>query len=322
MNYLKSLFLIVFFTGGIYGWNESTHQMIVRAAAKNPYMPHDLRILLRKNLFALELGSIDPDNKDPEDIRSHDVEVAVDVIPEIYDKILMARMDDRQLARQLGRISHYISDINNPMHTEQDEAEQDFEIQAHSRYEDQAEAIKITGTSLKKPLYIKDMRIYIEEVGDKSNEYFDTLIEIYIHPGNHMAKVKNITTKFIINAAQDTSNIFYTIWEDIKKEKINLSKNSDYIKLAGRYEKNNLLEDAEKTLKSALNKSTSSLEIQFELAKFFHRNIPKNKSYRQKALNEYKKLFDTKYNDAARKSSLQILRGENEKKQNAAPKKF
>jgi len=209
----------------VFGWNAPTHRMIARIAARNQNLPRDLKAFLEDNMHNLELGSVKPDIEDSDDIRAHDVGVAVDRVREIYDEIIKGgdKIASSELALQLGRIAHYIGDIRNPLHTDQDPAENDPDIQAHARYETQAEDILIKSEWLKKPAHIDDIEGYIENIGDESNKYFDWVLEIYEKPGIHTSKIRARTTTFLTNAAQDVSNFYYTIWTDMKKNGVGVA---------------------------------------------------------------------------------------------------
>jgi len=220
------MFLVFASHGCLLSWNAPTHRMIAAVAAQNANLPRDLRVFLKENIDYLRLGSVKPDIEDGDDIRAHDVGVAIDRVKEIYGEIMdKKKISSSELTLQLGRIAHYIGDIRNPLHTDQDPAENDPDIQAHSRYETDAEDILIKPEWLKKNRYIDDIEGYIENIGNESNEYFDWVLEIYESPGIHTGKIRARTTTFLVNAAQDVSNFYYTIWVDMKKKGINIIGN-------------------------------------------------------------------------------------------------
>ncbi|PMQ00918.1 MAG: hypothetical protein CBR30_08755 [Dictyoglomus sp. NZ13-RE01] len=210
-RYILLFLFLLLFLSPILGWSGKTHQRIVEKALDS--LPRDFknRIIPYKNEI-LE-GSIAPDRV-YRDFQNHIYEVetgkgkGLDKVREKYFYIIELIREKRPwrlVAFELGVFSHYIADLNQPLHTSSSSQEKGF----HSKYEKDAE--QIVPNRADRLIYISQPTRYIyRSVLDAHNYYKD--IETAYLKGNGFVKVSKLTQKQIDKATLDVASYWYSIW--------------------------------------------------------------------------------------------------------------
>jgi len=202
------LVLILFFNP-IFGWSTKTHQKIAKEALYS--LPKEYQRKLSPYLDELLEGSVAPD-RIYKDFNNHVFHVHVDKgkgpekVREKYLEIISLVQEGkpwRLIAFQLGVLSHYIADLNNPLHTDSSKREDEF----HSKYEKDADVIN---PKIKSELiYIKYPASYILDSIFNANRFYKDIEKAYLS-GDKFRDVSKITQEQIDKAALDTASYFYS----------------------------------------------------------------------------------------------------------------
>jgi len=318
----------------LYCWIHNTHREIVSAVARNRYLPEKFGDFLIQNEFKLQEGSIYPDIYDGPEIRAHDSGVCQYMTLKIIDELLTPETKvDEKFFLDLGRISHYIADGNQPLHCDQRQYEDTF----HQRYEDNAADLHIKYIP-RRPNYISDISAMFTADAKYGYDHYSEIADAYIGvTGNQIKKVEKLTKNQIINAYNETVDVWYTIW----REKIFLMLKTrqktpaDYLTLSNELMKDDLLDRAvdnlnygmkvfpnevklysrladiwNKTgepkkeagiLKKCVKTNPQSIDIRRRLALIYEKLDKKND-----AVKEWEKLMGSKY-DAEAKKKVELL---------------
>lgn len=305
----------------LFGWVHDTHREIVSQAARNRYLPTKFRDFLIQNESKLREGSIYPDIYDNEELHAHNSEICLDQVLKLKDELLKPeRKVDAKFFLDLGRISHYISDANQPLHCDQSEDEETF----HQRYEDNAATLNIKYVQ-RKPNYISDITVLFNADAKYGWNHYSDIADVYINkPGNQIKQVEKLTKNQIINACTETVDIWYTIW----REKIflmlkgRLKTPADYLVLSNEYMKDNLIDRAVDNLNYGIKVFPEGVKLYSRLADIFQKiNEPKKATDIRRRLafiyeklgknndasKEWGKLKGTKY-DAEAKNKIKKLK--------------
>jgi len=180
-------------------WAGETHVWIATKAVA--YLPRDWRDL-GFNLYPSDLadGATVPDNRGFWDYNSwyhwyhpsQDRGKAPDGVLRWYNYLLgnLTVREWKIAVFNAGVMSHYISDVANPMHTDEKSQETDT---VHSNYEGDVNAhlsqMAITVAQLDSP---SDVKQYIINIAWTSNQYYDALVITYASSGWHL-QVAQIT---------------------------------------------------------------------------------------------------------------------------------
>ncbi|MCS7202714.1 MAG: zinc dependent phospholipase C family protein [Dictyoglomus sp.] len=210
-KFLLFLFIIILFSSPIWSWSGKTHQRIAENALK--YMPKEFqrRIMPYKNEI-LE-GSIAPDRV-YRDFQNHIYDFerrkggGIEKVREKYYHVISLIRDKkpwRLIAYELGILSHYIADLNQPLHTSSSYEEKEF----HSKFEKDAEQIvprRIKGLNfISKPAY------YIFSSARSAHLYYYDIEKAYTNNKGWKA-VSSLTQKQIDKSVEDVANYWYSIW--------------------------------------------------------------------------------------------------------------
>ncbi|MBI5573297.1 MAG: zinc dependent phospholipase C family protein [Elusimicrobia bacterium] len=262
-------------TNCLYGWIHNTHREIASQAARNRYLPTKFRDFLIQNESKLREGSIYPDIYDDSENRAHNSEICLDLVLKIKEELLKPeRKTDKKFFLDLGRISHYIADANQPLHCDQRQFEETF----HQRYEDNAADLALKYVP-RKPNYISDIPTMMASDAKYGWEHYSDIADAYIgNPGNQVRQVEKLTKNQIINAYNETVDIWYTIW----REKIFLMLKMrqkipvDYLTLSEEYMKDNLIDRAVDNLNYGIKVFPNEVKLYSRLADIFQKvNEPK-----------------------------------------------
>lgn len=264
-----------FIVNCLHGWIHNTHREIASQAARNRYLPMKFRDFLIQNESKLREGSIYPDIYDDSENRAHNSEICLDLVLKIKEELLKPeRKTDEKFFLDLGKISHYISDANQPLHCDQRQYEDTF----HQRYEDNAADLDVKYVP-RKPNYISDISTMFAADAKYGWEHYSDIADAYIdNPGNQIKRVEKLTRNSIINAYNETVDVWYTIW----REKIYLMLKTrqktpaDYLILSDEYMKDNLLDRAIDNLNYGIKVFPKEVKLYSRLADIFQKvNEPK-----------------------------------------------
>ncbi len=208
---LLFLIIITLFSSPIWSWSGKTHQRIVENALN--YMPREFqkRIIPYKNEI-LE-GSVAPDRV-YRDFQNHVYDFGTrkgggieKVRGKYYQIISLIREKKpwRLIAFELGVLSHYIADLNQPLHTSSDYEEKQF----HSKYEKDAE--QIVPKKIKNLNFISKPAYYIFNSAKIAHSYYYDIKRAYNNK-NGWRSIYNLTQKQIDKSVEDVANYWYSIW--------------------------------------------------------------------------------------------------------------
>lgn len=222
------LFLLVLFLNPIFGWSAKTHQKIVKEALYS--LPKEYQRKLIPYMEEMLNGSVAPDRvyrdfdnhvfhvhgnkgKGPEKIRQKYLEIV---------NLIQEKRPWRLIAFELGVLSHYIADLNQPLHTDTSKKEDLF----HSKYEKDAEVINPKLSN--KLIFINYPMSYIIESVLKANSYYKIIEKAYLSESG-FSNVSKITQDQINKATYDVACYFYSALERGSKGTSILDLINDFI---------------------------------------------------------------------------------------------
>ena len=144
--FIASLALIFVFSNLLFGWSFHTHRKIASDALNRMPIFFQKRFLPLKDIILK--GATDPDTllKDFQNhiFNFHSKRKEQDSVAFFRDSfdclvnLIKRRAPDTEIARRLGLFSHYISDINQPLHTEGKEVDLAEDVY-HAKFEKEVE---------------------------------------------------------------------------------------------------------------------------------------------------------------------------------------
>jgi hypothetical protein len=210
-KYLLILIFIILLCYPVWSWSGKTHQRIVESSLN--YLPKEFQKKLLPYKAEILEGSVAPD-KIYKDFQNHIYDFdkrkgkGIEKVREKYYQIISFIRDKkpwRLIAFELGILSHYISDLNQPLHTSSSYEEKGF----HSKYEKDAE--QIVPRKLKNLSFISKPAYYIFNSAKLAHSYYYDIEKSYSE-GNGWKDVYAITQKRIDKAVEDVTNYWYSIW--------------------------------------------------------------------------------------------------------------
>ncbi len=126
-----------------------------------------------------------------------------------------------EVARTLGRIAHYIEDLNQPLHTDDYLNDNDW---IHLLYEfDLYQDRDFLHFSYKGSEFWDDIDIKAMESAARANRYYAPIVQEYQN-GNGLDSLKTISQTCYANAVQDVIDLWSTVWFAAKaKEPVRLA---------------------------------------------------------------------------------------------------
>uniref|UniRef100_A0A7C3MK74 Phospholipase C n=1 Tax=Dictyoglomus thermophilum TaxID=14 RepID=A0A7C3MK74_DICTH len=204
--------IILLLSTPILGWGGKTHQKIAKEAFYA--LPKEYQKKLSPYFDEIIDGSTAPD-RIYRDFDSHIYHVygskgkGPEKVREKYLEIIRLIQDKkpwRLIAFQLGVLSHYIADLNQPLHTATSKTENLF----HSKYEKDAEVIEPKRPKSLK--YISYPMSYIIERAKIASKYYSDIERAYLR-GKGFSDVSKITQRQIDEATFDVASYFYSALE-------------------------------------------------------------------------------------------------------------
>lgn len=206
------LFLLFLFISPVFGWSAKTHQKIVKEALYS--LPKEYQRKLMPYIDEMLNGSIAPDRvykdfdnhvfhihgnkgRGPEKVRQKYLEIV---------SLIQEKRPWRLIAFELGVLSHYIADLNQPLHTDTSKKEDLF----HSKYEKDAEVIN--PKIINNLVFISHPMSYIIDSILRANSYYKDIEKAYLNEGK-FSNVSKITQNQIDKATYDVACYFYSALE-------------------------------------------------------------------------------------------------------------
>ena len=123
--------------------------------------------------------------------------------------------DMEKVAKALGQLSHYIADINQPLHTD----ELPGENLIHIRYEnDVFSSIKKLGTGHEGIRFINDFSDWARMIAKRANLFYEPIMDAY-GSGQGLNEVYGITRRCLMYAVSDIRDAWATIWYEARPER-------------------------------------------------------------------------------------------------------
>lgn len=219
--------LFCFVTMPLLAWSPGTHQYVAENAAR--MMPRSLRAILYTHREALLAGASRPGSE--EGSREHHMHGGE--TPDLQGRILQqvqkveglleAQTPFKEVARELGVLSHFISDANNPLHVMDSDPREGEYIQDYSRY--------IEGNLSKFPLVFSgywapnlesgNVDAFVNKVIVRSGRYYKRIGQDYIRNGKlvRSSVFDEFSFAFGVGAlstshsVEDTAKIWIYIWK-------------------------------------------------------------------------------------------------------------
>ena len=211
--------LLALSAGPAMAWHIEMHAELARIA--HSALPSHIRGPLAPYLPELMQGARDPD-LDLQDLPNHFLNIHVEpgtsrlaqtriehLSREIGLQLSDPAADLSQIAFQLGRLSHYLGDIDQPLHTD----EREGEALMHLDYEDDAWA-----RMPDLPLFDRGIRYRFDPAGEalhsalEANRFYSAVLSPYLD-GRGIDDVLGVTRLNVQRAAEDIRDTWTTLWE-------------------------------------------------------------------------------------------------------------
>ncbi len=206
------LIILFLFLNPLFGWSAKTHQKIVKEAFYS--LPKEYQRKISPYIDELLKGSVAPDRvyrdfdnhvfhihgnkgKGPDKVRQKYLEII---------NLIQEKRPWRLIAFELGVLSHYIADLNQPLHTDTSKRENLF----HSKYEKDSEVIN--PKTPKDLIFIRYPKSYILDSISRANSFYRSIEDAYLN-GNAFSDVSKITQAQIDKATYDVACYFYSALE-------------------------------------------------------------------------------------------------------------
>jgi len=163
-------------------WAHGIHQQIAQDALQ--YLPSELKRLLERNRANYLDGSIAPDTQF-KDFVNHVWHVdlsygnAVNKIASEVDLIrqkVKGHLPEGDVAFEFGVLLHYVTDLNNPLHTSQKDASEDS---YHSKFEDYADSLLPITYQFDGLTNVTDIRQHMIQTANWAYQYYDNISGFY-----------------------------------------------------------------------------------------------------------------------------------------------
>lgn len=210
-GFLLFLVIIALFSSPIWSWSGKTHQRIVEDALN--YMPREFQRRIIPYKSEILEGSLAPDRV-YRDFQNHIYDFktrkggGIEKVRGKYYQIISLireRKPWRLIAFELGVLSHYIADLNQPLHTSSSYEEKEF----HSKYEKDAE--QTVPRKVKALNFISKPAYYIFNSA-RAAHFFYYDIEKSYNSKNGWRSVYSLTQKQVDKSVEDVANYWYSIW--------------------------------------------------------------------------------------------------------------
>ncbi len=219
-KWLILVFLLLFqFHGECLAWNTASHPYISQRAFST--LPEDMQRVLDPYLDIILRASVVPDVilmdwpnhelniLDPSSDRDAAPNRIASLCSEITKELGNEDRDLAKVAYYMGLLSHYLADINQPLHTDNSSAEESW---IHPAFEmdvlkHQTEiSLVSTGTS-----FWVSPKEMTRATARRANAYYWPIIHAYTN-GNGWKDVKDIAALNFQRAVDDVHDIWLTLW--------------------------------------------------------------------------------------------------------------
>ncbi|MEK6645944.1 MAG: hypothetical protein AABY84_04640, partial [Candidatus Firestonebacteria bacterium] len=257
-------FLVFLFPFNSFSWDNATHRLIVNSAITSKLLQKDLQKILDENKSELLSGVIASDKEDI--YKFHDEQICKINIKEIMEKLL-TKTDSKEIAYELGRISGYISDMNEPLKLEKVEGEQFYTV---VKYEIGVAKQNFEITGLSAPVYIASLDDYFSQVSLRTGKYYDEIIGSV----DNIEVVKDTTRELIVNSINDTLSIWWTAYENILLNELESTVvfSDDFINVSDKYLSLGQKEKARQFLITGIRRNPESVILYKKLGRFYVKN--------------------------------------------------
>jgi len=203
-------------------WTGADHQQMLRQARTR--LPLEMRLLFSQSgpsslEEAWDRGAVKPD-RELHDYANHVWHVEPDARGRRYGKapakvesevrLLSLRVNAgiplKQLAEDLGTASHYVADINNPLHTATDPKEK----RIHSRYERNFERWGSKEWRFDGYDYHPTPAAWIKSAARRSNQHYQEILNSY--QGEGFKKVAAVSAACYDQGINDIVDLFYNVY--------------------------------------------------------------------------------------------------------------
>ncbi|NHV98197.1 MAG: hypothetical protein HA496_00965 [Thaumarchaeota archaeon] len=163
-------------------WAHETHRQIARDILQ--YLPSDLKNLLERNIAQYLEGAIAPDTQF-KDFVNHVWHVdenygkAVDKIVEevaLIKNMIKQNASEDDIAFEFGVLSHYIMDLDNPLHTSAKDPNED---NYHSKFETYADSLLPIRYDFDGLTNVSDVRQRMVQTANAAYQYYDDISNFY-----------------------------------------------------------------------------------------------------------------------------------------------
>lgn len=256
----------------LYAWNSDAHRQIVYAASHSTAYPDDLKTFLRKNGGLIADFSVKPDLEEKGPAAEHSFKICAAKIKDLQRRIL-AGSKGKVVAENLGRISHYLADINHPLKTE-DLDEEGKKI--YLRYEADRAATKAIEyeMGLNPPQHLENIDASVEKMSQEANLGYRTILKLYATPQPQFQELLPLTQSRITAAVQATMDVWFTLWQlketEPLKEQVSANPSADgFLRLIDLYTKQNRKGAAEEIFRQAYSQLGETEQLMHAEIKFY-----------------------------------------------------
>ncbi|MGM0600394.1 MAG: zinc dependent phospholipase C family protein [Candidatus Rifleibacteriota bacterium] len=218
-RFIYSIIFLLFSAGSVFGWGYHTHRKITADAMR--LMPESFKQKFSSQKKSFLQGCTDPDML-LKDFYNHiyypdgSHTGGYERIQELYDKAVYLLGENKSLEKSayiLGLLSHYIADLNQPLHTA-GKARDPNEDEYHSKYEREINRnLKKFELSEIQFRPIKTVKVRVQKMASEALRHYDAIGAAYRN-GNRLEEVWDMTEKQIQNSVQNIVDFWSSAWQD------------------------------------------------------------------------------------------------------------
>jgi hypothetical protein len=283
-HFIYSIVLLFLCSTSVFAWGYHTHRKITADAMRLMPEPFKQKFGSQKNSFLQ--GCTDPDML-IKDFYNHiyypdgSHTGGYKRIKELYDKAVYLMREDVSPAKSayvLGLLSHYIADLNQPLHTA-GKARDPYEDEYHSKYEKEVnrslKSFELSNIHIKP---ITTIKIRVQQMASEALRHYDSIGAAY-RSGNGLKDIHAMTEKQIGNSVQNIVDFWSSAWKDSGHLLSNVNNTQTDIFWQ--------TDDGKATKANSININSASTA---ELATFF--NISRSKARRIISGRPYRRVYD------------------------------
>jgi len=207
-------------------WTKDTHRYVAENAAR--LMPTTMRAILYTHKDSLLAGAAtvgSPETSEEHNLGGGKSDLRARILAQVQrlEVLLENRAPFREVAREMGVLSHFLADANNPLHTSESDPREGEYYHDYARYvERNLEKFPLVFSGYRAPALVDgDVAGFVDSILDRSRRRYARLGQDYFRGGKLVSSSQFDEYSFAFgigalstsNAVGDTAKLWLHIWE-------------------------------------------------------------------------------------------------------------